>query len=274
MGQDLPEPRQNKALWNRAAAGLILLGMAGAAFWMGRQGPSSATGSPAPSETVVRLPPVFAKDARVLQHDFLVENGTSDSLEIKDVQQSCACSKAELGKKQLAPGEKTILHVEADLHNAKGPQRLTCTLFLDNRIPFHSYTLETTAYPTVQFSVSTLLMGLVEPTASVSREFTVSAYAPTEQGLPQLAFSQTAGDKLELRTKEQQIKRLRDGVFCDERRLDLTLRPQTTPGRGAADVLVSCSWPGGRTQKNERLSVIWKWDPLESTCRHASLSIL
>ncbi|MEW6193683.1 MAG: DUF1573 domain-containing protein [Bacteroidota bacterium] len=61
-------------------------------------------------------------EGQVVSHSFeIVNEGTSD-LKIDRVQASCGCTAVQPAKKQLKPGEKTVIKVEFDSENRMGPQ--------------------------------------------------------------------------------------------------------------------------------------------------------
>ncbi len=57
----------------------------------------------------------------IAKHTFLVKNSGSQILEIKKVATSCACTKAEVGQKEIKPGETVELQVTYDTGAMSGP---------------------------------------------------------------------------------------------------------------------------------------------------------
>ncbi len=57
------------------------------------------------------------KEGDVLKHEFIFENTTERSLEIKDVNTSCGCTASDVKKRKLSIGESTPLDVK---FNSKG----------------------------------------------------------------------------------------------------------------------------------------------------------
>lgn len=80
--------------------------------------PRSFSESGARPPQIVIEPKIFdlgdVSFGKVVEHSFTVENTGSAPLEISRVSTSCACTKAEVQKAELAPGEQTELVVTYD----------------------------------------------------------------------------------------------------------------------------------------------------------------
>lgn len=62
---------------------------------------------------------------QVVTHKFEIQNNGNGILTINQVHASCGCTAAEPEKKELKPGEKTVIRVEFDSANRLGPQEKT-----------------------------------------------------------------------------------------------------------------------------------------------------
>ncbi|MBI4982357.1 MAG: DUF1573 domain-containing protein [Candidatus Omnitrophica bacterium] len=57
------------------------------------------------------------KEGETAKHEFILKNETGKILNIKEVNTSCGCTVSSVQKKQLAPGESTVIDVS---FNSKG----------------------------------------------------------------------------------------------------------------------------------------------------------
>lgn len=72
----------------------------------------------------------------LITHDFLIENTGDETLLIKAVSTSCACTSAEIDKKELEPGETAIVKATFDPNVHEEPQgRFRRTIFIESNDP-------------------------------------------------------------------------------------------------------------------------------------------
>ncbi|RKY32477.1 MAG: hypothetical protein DRP74_02565 [Candidatus Omnitrophota bacterium] len=57
------------------------------------------------------------QEGEVLEHSFILQNDSQDTLNINSLNTSCGCTVSEVEKKSLAPGESTTINV---IFNSKG----------------------------------------------------------------------------------------------------------------------------------------------------------
>ncbi len=62
-----------------------------------------------------------AKEGEVLKHEFILKNGSRETLTIKDVNTSCGCTASKVGKKILLPGQSTAIEVQFNSKGYSGP---------------------------------------------------------------------------------------------------------------------------------------------------------
>lgn len=149
----------------------------GAALWFqaGCSSGEPATAIPAspPSNPMVRvfqIPPRFVEETTRLEYDAPVKNETGRFVRFTGVQRSCSCTAAELGARELSPGEATTLHFDIDLRHRKGPQKFVCRL-LEEGGPEWTYALETTLYERAHFAETGMThFGMTDPNAEETRE--------------------------------------------------------------------------------------------------------
>jgi hypothetical protein len=84
-------------------------------------GVGSAQGEPFP-EPVKSVDPFYwdfgeVKEGEVAVHEFTVKNESSKTVDIKGVNTSCGCTVSEVKKKNLSPGESTVIEIR---FNSKG----------------------------------------------------------------------------------------------------------------------------------------------------------
>jgi len=60
------------------------------------------------------------KEGRPLEHDFIISNRQENPIRIKEIVTSCSCTASKIAKKQLAPGESTVLKVHFKTGGYKG----------------------------------------------------------------------------------------------------------------------------------------------------------
>jgi hypothetical protein len=84
------------------------------------------------------------KPHEVKKTDVVIKNTGKDVLKIHDVEVTCGCTVAELTKKELNPGESTILAVNFDSKEFRGPQTKHITIFSNDPV-YASYDLVLTA---------------------------------------------------------------------------------------------------------------------------------
>ncbi|MFL5243659.1 MAG: DUF1573 domain-containing protein [Gemmataceae bacterium] len=73
------------------------------------------------------IPPVFGDLIESLTCDFTVRNETNSTINFREVQSSCGCTKAQLEMKSLEPGQETVLHLNINVRGRYGKQLFSCT---------------------------------------------------------------------------------------------------------------------------------------------------
>jgi len=62
----------------------------------------------------------MVKEGAVATHDFVLQNNSAKTLNIKDVTTSCGCTVSKISKKVLTPGESAAVAVKFDTKSYKG----------------------------------------------------------------------------------------------------------------------------------------------------------
>lgn len=73
------------------------------------------------------------------RHEFVVANTGKGDLKIDRIQTSCGCTSSTIGKKELKPGEKTVLTAIYDTNNRPGPFTKEIRIFSND--PAHPETV-------------------------------------------------------------------------------------------------------------------------------------
>src|SRR5665213_1883368 len=77
-------------------------------------------------------PSVFVEQGSPVVYELPVVNNGRKKLRILKVEPSCACTKSEMGAKELQPNQRTTLRLESDMRNRVGPFRFSCRLLTDD----------------------------------------------------------------------------------------------------------------------------------------------
>lgn len=73
-----------------------------------------------------------AKQGQIVKHNFILENKTAQTLNIKEVNTSCGCTVSEVKKKTLLPGENTLIEVKFDSKGYSGKVQQFVYVHTDN----------------------------------------------------------------------------------------------------------------------------------------------
>lgn len=69
----------------------------------------SATPEIAVDEVIHHYGVLYAEDQPAVSHQFIVSNNGNEPLVINDIQSSCGCTKAEISRSEIPPGETAVL---------------------------------------------------------------------------------------------------------------------------------------------------------------------
>lgn len=72
------------------------------------------------------------KEGDIAAHDFTILNSLDQDLNIKDITTSCGCTVSNIAKKNLKPGESTIVTVKFDTKGYKGDSKQFIYVNTDN----------------------------------------------------------------------------------------------------------------------------------------------
>jgi hypothetical protein len=84
------------------------------------ESPPAGAASEVRSKTIIRkIESVFADQTKTLECDFSLRNESDHDIRFLRVNHTCSCTKAELSRMELPPGEEATLHVVANLGQRK-----------------------------------------------------------------------------------------------------------------------------------------------------------
>jgi hypothetical protein len=75
---------------------------------------------------------IITGNKRVATAKFEIFNGLSRPVEVKHIYPSCKCTKVEIVKNPIPPGESTILRATADLSQLAGKQEFSLVFITDD----------------------------------------------------------------------------------------------------------------------------------------------
>ncbi len=113
---------------------------------------------------------------QTIEHVFTLRNGGDEELVIQNVQPSCGCTLAELGDKNLAPGESTTIKARLDLTNRLGRQDKHISVF-SNDPANRTLTLLISgdSISAIRLDPPVLAFNTITPTGTVTKTFFVTS---------------------------------------------------------------------------------------------------
>lgn len=183
-----------------------------------------------------RLPPVFADEAGVIQHDFPITNNSQEHLHITGVSRSCSCTDARIDRAELDPRETARLHMNVDLRGRKGAFVAQCIVANDVEQPWPCE-LRMHVYDRITFSPETLRFESVKPHLEVVRNVTLSTYG-RQQAPPEARLSIRPGSGVTATaTEPSTVEKLPEGIACRSTVIAVHLTPPSTSGNGSCELV-------------------------------------
>ncbi|CAN5795740.1 hypothetical protein BH23PLA1_BH23PLA1_33450 [soil metagenome] len=101
-----------------------------------------------PPGNTVDLGAVFAPETKEITHTFQVKNSTARPVIVEDLEYSCACTEAEIGRRQLPPGATTTLRMRINVAASHTEKSVVCAVRTDHPdFPLWNYAIKYTSYP-------------------------------------------------------------------------------------------------------------------------------
>ena len=146
--------------------------------------PGAAPETPAPPPEAPLAPRIVCDAAvfdfgeknntEVVEHDYLIRNAGTLSLEIREVRASCGCTAAKPSQNVIPPGGEATINVKLDLRGRSGAQiksiNVACN---DPATPNLVLQLKGTAIQALRAQPPTLFIGRLEPGAPRTRTFDI-----------------------------------------------------------------------------------------------------
>lgn len=146
--------------------------------------PGAAPETPAPPPEAPLAPRIVCDAAvfdfgeknntEVVEHDYLIRNAGTLSLEIREVRASCGCTAAKPSQNVIPPGGEATINVKLDLRGRSGAQiksiNVACN---DPATPNLILQLKGTAIQALRAQPPTLFIGRLEPGAPRTRTFDI-----------------------------------------------------------------------------------------------------
>lgn len=208
---------------------------------------------PQDQSTEIDFGPVFSDEVPEIKHSFPVKNTTSATIHVLRMDHSCACSKVDLGKRELDPGEETVLAMQVDLRDKTGPQRLTCDLYFDSGIVMR-YAMKAVAHHRIAFVPSVLHFGQVDPGQATTSEASLIVQSRSGSDLPQVLSAISNCDQLKVSRVDPQGTE-ENGVTAMRNRFQLSLTPTCDTGSHNCMVITRYHWRGKEREAN--LWITW-----------------
>ena len=133
----------------------------------------------------IAIPPLFGEPPFKVHHAALIRNETDSVLRFTRVTSSCGCSRIQLEDMEIAPGERTWLHLEVDLPGNSSGRRIICLLQQEDGA-HRRYDFHVSAFPTIQFldESGSVTVGAVRPGQSLDRRVPVFLHAEGRNTIP------------------------------------------------------------------------------------------
>jgi hypothetical protein len=183
------------------------------------------------------LPAVFAEDVGTLTHEFLVINDTASTIRFREVGHSCACSKVELERTEVRPGEKTLLRMEINLRNRSGQQSFSSQLASNSELTW-SCSLRIVIYKRLAVVPQLLNLGLVNLGTGTSRTAVLESCAPDGKEIPRILAVVPASDHLTASLGQRSEEIQPDGVRLQKTVIPVTLNAQSVAGPYRSELVV------------------------------------
>ena len=140
---------------------------------------SAPAQEPAPlASKIVSPEPTFdfgeKNNAESVEHDYVIRNEGTLSLEIRGVHASCGCTAVKPSQDVIPPGGEATIHAKLDLRGRSGFQNKTITVQSnDPQTPALLLQLKGNALQPLRAQPSTLFFGRLDPQAPRNRTFDV-----------------------------------------------------------------------------------------------------
>jgi hypothetical protein len=161
-----------------------------------------------PIHVVHRFGPLINRGNEPYSFNLPIRNQTSQTVRFDKIQTSCSCTSAELVKKEIPPGEETLLKVDLRLGERGDNQRFACNLHTDSGQAWQ-HEIVTTVYSLVEITPPVLMFGNVRGGEEVTKEFEIRTHSVASEEPPNMEGvglpPNTGGIKVEVGTESKRM---------------------------------------------------------------------
>lgn len=188
-----------------------------------------------PPTQIRRLLPFFLGDVAEFHEEFEITNQSDSPIKFVNVVKSCTCSKAQLEKDVLVPGESTKLSVTVRPEQRTGKTSVVCGV-VDTQGVKREYSILFTCLHRVTFSRPTLSYGRIKPGHEQALRFCVMAYGLDDSSPATMVDVLVDDSKLRAEPMGSELVHLDDGVSARQFFFNLILPQDKTADSGESIV--------------------------------------
>jgi Protein of unknown function (DUF1573) len=169
---------------------------------------------------------VLADRQPKVTHDFTVRNSSAENVKVLEIRKNCGCTSFDLKKRELAPGEATVLTISVDVPHAHMPKFADCVLQTDHpRFKDWVYGVEFVSLPFIVADPPDLSLGLfgVDGTGmNAVKSVDLNAFAGSKTELTRDMFDVPEEISLEV-LPDAQFQKLQQDAWSSRYRLSVRL---------------------------------------------------
>ena len=207
-------------------AALILVAAAGCSRTPADAPQSVVASANSPKTFTRKIESVFADQTKTLECDFPLRNETDHDIRFLKVNHTCSCTKAELSRMELSPGDEATLHVVANLGQRKGPQQFNSQVVVEGEELPWVCLLETTIYQRAAFEPGELHLGFLKPNQISHFQALLETYTPPKEKPPSADVAISIGANVKITLGQADEQTLLDGVTRRTVPVEIEVTPQ------------------------------------------------
>jgi hypothetical protein len=190
-----------------------------------------------PKQVVHQHEPVFSQDAEKIGAIFRVVNDSGRPITITDVSHECACTKAVLDSKELAPDQETQLAVEINTSGRVGRHSFTCYLAINGEAVW-AYTIEVRIYRRIECSPDQLFLGDLERNTLKTQSLFVDQFFRAGEVPLELDFVADSPE-VKLRHGDTETEAQGNGIMARKTKVYIDVTPEVVlPGRRSSNLYI------------------------------------
>ena len=205
------------------------------------------------------MPSGFYEAGTVLRHEFRVANDTDSVVRLALVSTSCSCTTAEVSRREVQPGEETLLQMSLTLEKASGKRSARCVLSDDHGKRW-VFGISATSYPLMEFAEGSdhayPHLGTFNPGEGGSATVDVFTYADANGQPPRIEIGRVSSTRLEAKLQGGGVEALSDGFRRRREQVLIELPNQREPGLHKANIAIGCR--SRKASETVRITAIWQ----------------